>query len=133
VNELQTKEIVWELINIAELSTNLQDLLRAINDSKFLERLAHGEDMKMQLNELNGNIFKAKVNLMLKIETAHVGLTLVNGQSYAVQIEQLNRVESQLKQLMQNFGCLEISELITERDAGMCPHYKAVVMHTLTE
>ncbi|KAH7077555.1 hypothetical protein BKA63DRAFT_508501 [Paraphoma chrysanthemicola] len=112
---LHTKDIIEEVAEISELATKVLELLKTMEGSGSLSNFQNGKKWKTQLLDLNSSISKAKGTLTLKIESAHVGLTLDNNKKYAVQMQKIENVESHLKKLVDDFDCLDISKVVRGR------------------
>jgi hypothetical protein len=112
---LQTKEVIGEVAEIVDLVQKIKGLLKTMEDSSFRSNIKNGKKWKAELLTLTTSITNAKGTLMLKIGSANVGLIQLTHNKYAVQMEKLENVESQLNKLVDNFGCLEISEVVRRR------------------
>lgn len=112
---LRTKDIIEEVAEISELATKVQQLLKKMEEAGFRSNFKNGKSWKLELQALTSSISTAKGTLTLKIGSAHVGLTMDANKKYAVQMEKIDNVESQLKKLVDDFGCLDISEVIKGR------------------
>jgi len=115
---LQTKSIIIEIGEIGELAIKLEDLLRTIDDAGFISRFVHGKDQKEELSSLTGDVAKAKLNLIIKIQSAHVGLTVSGDQKFMVQMEKIESMDRNLKQLINGFEGLSIGEVVKGREPG---------------
>jgi len=115
---LQTKAIMAEVAEIAELGTKLEGLLKKMETADFTNRLMYGNRQQMELAVLTGDITKCKLNLTVKIQCAHVGLTVSADRKFVVQMERMESVDTQLKSLIQDFGGLAIGGLLKGRKPG---------------
>ena len=115
---LRTQTVTTEIADIAVLAQNLEDLLKVMESSSFVVRFAHGKDQKADLMFLTGEIAKFKSNLMLKIQGAHVGLTVSANKVFLARLEKIENVDAMLKQLLSDFDGLSIAEVIEGRKPG---------------
>ncbi|KAL4875066.1 hypothetical protein BJY04DRAFT_224374 [Aspergillus karnatakaensis] len=113
---LQTKAILEEVDGIAEQAEKLEELLTAMESGSFSVRLRHGPSQKEELTALTGNIAKAKSNLTMKIQSAHVGLTILFNDRFVVQMDKLEAVEQTLKQMMVGFEGLLIRHVVEGKE-----------------
>lgn len=113
---LKTEPVLAEIVAIADLATALQELLKSMEDSGFATRVLHGKDQKEELGSLTGEIAKAKSNLTLKIQSAHVGLTMMENKKIVVHMEKLEVVNANLTRLVDDFEGLFIAELVKGRE-----------------
>ena len=119
VNEekaLQIKTIITEFAEIGELATKLEDLLKMIGDAGFVGKFVHGKDQKEVLGTLTADIVKAKSNLNIKIQSAHVGLTVPADRKFVVQTKILESVETSLKRQIDDLEGLSIWEIVKGRE-----------------
>lgn len=118
IEELRTAAIIEEIAKIAELAEKVVSLLKTIEKSGFGGNFWHGKERRTELSGFNSDIATSKDNLTLLIIGAHVGLTKLANESFAVQVEKMDRVESQLKQMIDSFGGLEIHDLVKGRQVS---------------
>jgi hypothetical protein len=109
---LQTLPVLEELETINELITKTVDLLKTIEDASFASRFSHGKDRNRELSDLAGDIAKAKINLDLKIQQAHVGLTRLTNKQLVVQMKTLQRVENSVGILIDQFDGFFITDVV---------------------
>jgi hypothetical protein len=109
---LQTLPVLEEIDRINELVTKTLDLLRTIEDANFVSRLSHGKDRNRELSDLAGDIGKAKINLNMKIQQTHVGLTRLASKQLAVQMKTLEKVEHSVGTLIDQFDGFFITQVV---------------------
>lgn len=128
---LQTKVIIAEIANIATLARELEDLLRVMEDKGFIGRFMHGKDQKAEIGRLTGNIAGTKLNLTVKIQNAHVGVTVLANRKLVVQMEKIEAVDANLKRLINGFEGLFIALLMKDRELnGECKRCKSMIIST---
>lgn len=120
-NGLQTQVITSEIMRMGSLGEELQNVLNQMERQnknslqQFGNRLANNSKDKQKLNELSSQIMSAKHNLILKIQTAHVGLTKTTGDAIVANTETILNVNRKLQGLIKDFDGLEIADLIRHR------------------
>jgi hypothetical protein len=113
---LQTKTILEEIAEILELAKTLEDLLKLMEDASFTSRVVHGKNQKEELSSLTGEIAKRKSNLTMKIQGAHVGLTVSADKKFVVQMEKIESLDANLKRLINGFDGLSIVEVVKGKE-----------------
>ncbi|KAJ5652590.1 hypothetical protein N7507_010016 [Penicillium longicatenatum] len=113
---LHTKDIMAELANISTLAEELEDMLRVMEDKSFIGRFIHGKDHKAEVGRLTGNIAGTKLTLTMKIQNAHVGITVLANRKLVVQMEKIEAVDANLKSLINGFEGLFIAILMKDRE-----------------
>ncbi|UKZ46409.1 hypothetical protein TrVGV298_000612 [Trichoderma virens] len=113
---LQTKTIIEEIAIIQELAISLEDLLKTMESAGFLGRFRHGDDHRDELRTLTAEISRVKSNLMMKIQSAHVGLTVSSNQRFIVQMDKIEQVDANLKRLISGFEGLMIRDYLHGRE-----------------
>ncbi|KAJ5772105.1 hypothetical protein N7520_002634 [Penicillium odoratum] len=113
---LHTKDIIAELANIATLAEELEDMLRIMEGKGFIGRFMHGKDHKAEVGRLTGNIAGTKLTLTMKIQNAHVGVTVLANRKLVVQMEKIEAVDANLKKLINGFEGLFIALLMKDRE-----------------
>lgn len=115
---LRTQAITAEIAEIAVLAQNLEDLLNSMENANFATAFIHGKDQKAELTFFTGEIVKLKSNLMLKIQSAHVGLTILANQKCAAQVQKIESVDAMLRKLISDFEGLLIADIVTGKEPG---------------
>jgi hypothetical protein len=115
---LRTFFITLSVIVLNSLGENLKELLLAMEDRGFKSRVIHGKGDKERLKETMAQISNAKQDLCMRMTTAHVGLTQIAGSVAVANLEKIESVEVSLRQLIKDFGSLDIRTFVKERTPG---------------
>lgn len=126
-HSLHTKDIIAELENVSTLAEELEDILRVMEDKGFMGRFIHGKDHKTEVGRLTGNIACTKLTLIMKIQNAHVGVTVLANRKLVVQMEKIEAVDANLKRLINGFEGLFIALIMRGREInGKYKRYEGV-------
>ena len=117
---LQTAGITSEIMKMGDFGKQLKECLEQMEPAgknsvqQFSSKFARGAKDKERLNELMIQITNAKHSLMLKIQTAHVGLTMTTEKAIVANTEKIASVDHMLRELIEDFDGLEIAELVKD-------------------
>lgn len=113
---LQTETIIAEIAESVSLVEKIEDVLKVIQDAKFVSRFKHGEDRRKELKSYTTELRTVKSNLVMKVQTAHVGLTRTVGEKLVAIPEQIESLDAKLTQLISGFDGLWIHEVLKDRE-----------------
>lgn len=102
---LQLGSILEDLDQLHQHGKNLQRTLRKFGKERgqfqgLAHQLLHGKRSLDELNEIMGKLGRAKANISLKIQVAHVGLTRSLGEVIVVNCERTEALGMKLEELL---------------------------------
>ncbi|OBS23232.1 hypothetical protein FPOA_03785 [Fusarium poae] len=117
---LQTAAVANELVEIESILKRIVELLKALNEEKgavrqFTHQLVHGSRDERKLSDIFGELGRAKFNLMMRIQAAHVGLTRSLDNSIAINTSIVERVNSLLEPVLGEGQGLKIAKFLRDR------------------
>ncbi|RGP69895.1 hypothetical protein FLONG3_7651 [Fusarium longipes] len=117
---LQTAAVGNELVEIENVSTKIVELLKTLTQEKgsvrqFTHQLVHGSRDERKLSDIFEQLGRAKFNLMMRMQAAHVGLTRKLDNSIAVNTSIVERVNRLLEPVLEEGQGLKIAKFLHDR------------------